>query len=540
MHFRDRAEAGRLLANALKNYKGSDVVVYALPRGGVVTALEIAKYLDAPIDLIITRKIGHPLQPEYAIAATAENGHMVRSEQEIETVDKEWLAREIKEQRLEAARRKTKFLQGKAEVPVEGKIAILVDDGVATGLTIRVGIIELKHRHPQKIVVAVPVVPEKTAGIIKREANELIALDIPPEYEFLGAVCAYYDEFSPVEDEDVIVMLNAYDDLRKEREREILPYGPKLQTDPVLFTLSPYEFMALNLKQLPNITIGKFTLERFLNQELHIKLHSECSERPCIVLGTIAPNETNLVSFLLLCHTLKKEGAHSITALLPYLAYSRQDKKEPHKSYGTAFIGSILLASGVDEVVTVDVHSPHVARLFSIPLISLSPAKLFARELINLSMKDATIVAPDEGAVARAKALAREAGIKRKVVYMVKERTEKGVVHSKLYGRVSKKAVILDDILDTGGTLISACEILRKKGVREIIIMVTHGLFSGDKWKKLWKLGVKRIYCTNSVPLRPEIKTGKIKILSIFPNLSYDLKTRLRNIMTAKPGLEII
>jgi predicted phosphoribosyltransferase len=211
MYFENRKEAGRLLARTLKKYKDKDVVVYALPRGGVVVGVEVAKELHAPLDLIITRKIGHPYEPEYAIAAIAENGHIVGEQKELKSVDKKWLKEEIERQRNEAKRRRGKYLQGKAEIPVGGKIAIIVDDGVATGLTMRVGIMELKHRHPKKIVVAVPVVSKTIAALLKKEAGEeIVALDIPSDDAFLGAVGAYYGEFLPVKDDEVVSMLKTY------------------------------------------------------------------------------------------------------------------------------------------------------------------------------------------------------------------------------------------------------------------------------------------------------------------------------------------
>ena len=207
-HFKNRIEAGLLLARKLNKYKGKNVVVYALPRGGVAGAAEIANYLNAPLDLIITRKIGHPYQPEYAIAATAENGHIVGESDVLASIDSEWLKKAVQQQRFEAKRRREKYLQGRKEISVKDKIAILVDDGVATGLTIRAGITELKHGHPEKIVIAVPVVSQSIANILKKESDELIALDIPADGEFLGAVGAYYDEFPSVKDEQVIAILN--------------------------------------------------------------------------------------------------------------------------------------------------------------------------------------------------------------------------------------------------------------------------------------------------------------------------------------------
>jgi predicted phosphoribosyltransferase len=207
VYFADRAEAGRLLAKALSRYQGHDVVVYALPRGGVTTAMEIARFLKAPIDLIIARKIGHPSAPEYAIAAIAEDGHMVGSEDELSMVDQKWLEREKERQRAEAKRRREKYLGGRAPLPVEGRTAILVDDGVATGLTLRVGILELRHRRPKRLVVAVPVIPLSTATLVRSEVDDLVALEIPEDREYLGAVGAYYEDFSPVEDAEVIAMM---------------------------------------------------------------------------------------------------------------------------------------------------------------------------------------------------------------------------------------------------------------------------------------------------------------------------------------------
>lgn len=215
MFFKNRTEAGILLAQALKKYKNKNVVIYAMPRGGVVTAVEIARQLNAPLDLIITRKIGHSYNPEYAIAAVAENGHIVGSPDQLKSIDENWLKEEIRHQRAEVKRRREKYLQGKKEISAKDKIAILVDDGVATGLTIRVGILELRHHHPKKIVIAVPVLPKKTAAILQKEADEIVALDIPSDDEFLGAIGAYYNEFSQIEDEEVIKILKTYNEERK-------------------------------------------------------------------------------------------------------------------------------------------------------------------------------------------------------------------------------------------------------------------------------------------------------------------------------------
>ncbi len=293
----------------------------------------------------------------------------------------------------------------------------------------------------------------------------------------------------------------------------------------VLFTFTAYEPLALGLGS-PGLEPGSFSIRRFPNQELCIELETPPAGRICIILGSVAPPDEWLLSTLLLSHTLKKEGARRVTALLPYLGYSRQDKEEPGKSLGTAWVGELLNTSGVDDVVTVDVHSASVHKLFPIPADSLSPARIFADEIVRLSLTTATLVAPDEGALDRCEAVRQAAGMERPLAYFKKTRTAGGVQHSVLHGEVGANVIIVDDILDTGGTLVSACEGLRRAGVVEVVVMVTHGLFTGNLWERLWSLGVSQIYCTDTVPLPPGLASTRIVVLSVAPLLRKYLAPR--------------
>ncbi len=204
MRFVDRDEAGRLLAREMERFRGQPGVVYALPRGGVPLGAEVAHRLGMPLDVLIPRKIGHPMQPEYAICAVPEQGERVCNPREEAAVDPGWLADAEARERVEASRRRA--LYGRADAPsVAGKIAIIVDDGVATGLTMRAAIRDAAAREPARVVVAIPVVPASTAVTLEAEADELVALEITDHY--LGAVGAYYDRFPQVSDEEVIEML---------------------------------------------------------------------------------------------------------------------------------------------------------------------------------------------------------------------------------------------------------------------------------------------------------------------------------------------
>lgn len=206
MHFKDRKEAGKMLADALTEYKTEDTVVYALPRGGVVLGAEVASRLHAPLDIVIPRKVGHPDQPEYGVCAVTEDGHLVCSKQEISRLDPSWLTAEVQKQQAEAKRRFDEYLVEHSMAQVDGKTAIVVDDGVATGLTMLAAIEEIKDRGPKKVVLAAPVIPSDVADRLKRYVDELVALDIPAVY--LGAVGAYYDKFDQVEDKEVTKLLN--------------------------------------------------------------------------------------------------------------------------------------------------------------------------------------------------------------------------------------------------------------------------------------------------------------------------------------------
>ena len=205
MRFENRTDAGKKLAEKLQDYKGEDVIVLALPRGGVVLGYEIAKSLGAPLDLIITRKIGHPDNPEYAICAVAEDGHTLCNEVERSNINDEWFDKVVVEEQEEAKRRRKLYLKGKRK-NIKGKTVIIVDDGIATGLTLRLAIMEAKHSNPKKIIVAVPVAPKDVAGEIEKSVDGFIALQIPEVY--LGAVGAYYDSFEQVTDEEVIGLLD--------------------------------------------------------------------------------------------------------------------------------------------------------------------------------------------------------------------------------------------------------------------------------------------------------------------------------------------
>lgn len=209
--FKDRKAAGKLLAKRLKQYKGmNNVLVLGIPRGGVVVASEIAKELKLPLDIIVTRKIGAPMQPELALGAIDPDGSVVWDEKLVTElgVKADQLKETIRDELDELARREKVYRQGKEPPNVGNKIIILVDDGIATGATTLAAINYLKRHKAKKIILAVPVASkEATQRVIREigEVGEIIVLETPQHFHAVGQ---FYHQFGSVEDEEVIQLLS--------------------------------------------------------------------------------------------------------------------------------------------------------------------------------------------------------------------------------------------------------------------------------------------------------------------------------------------
>lgn len=210
MRFRNRAEAGRLLARHLGHLRDAAPVVLALPRGGVPVGCEVAKALAAPLDLLLVRKIGAPGYPELAAGAVAEqDSAMLINEDVVRELDipRAYLEEEAARQRAEIRRRRA--LYGRLPVPLEGRSVILVDDGIATGATVRAGLQALaRSGAARRIVLAAPVAPPGVAEMLRAICDEAVFLAMPERF---GAVGNFYEDFTQVEDAEVIALLRRQD-----------------------------------------------------------------------------------------------------------------------------------------------------------------------------------------------------------------------------------------------------------------------------------------------------------------------------------------
>jgi ribose-phosphate pyrophosphokinase len=298
----------------------------------------------------------------------------------------------------------------------------------------------------------------------------------------------------------------------------------------ILYSIPELKYLIRDLKKYSTnhyLILGKSQFSQFINGEWHAKILENVSDKECAILGSLTPPTEQLLKTLILIHTLKKEGAKRIVLVLPYFAYTRHDKNKKNESLVTDLIYKLLTSVGVDKIITVDIHSRPNITFTKIPILNVLATELFLDSLTKNDLKNITIIAPDEGAKERSADFRKTAGITKQIAYFKKIRTNNKIRHTKLVGKISDSVILIDDILDTGFTLISCVKLLKKLGVKKIIIAVTHGLFMGEQWDYLFQLGVSKIITTDSVATVLNIKNKKIKVISCAPLLAKALKPKI-------------
>jgi putative phosphoribosyl transferase len=204
--FKDRSDAGRQLASRLARYTALEPVVVGLPRGGLPVAAEVADRLGAPLDIIVVRKIGLPWQPELGIGAVAEGGIRVLNDVLVEEVGIEPIELEAAtaRERVELARRVHRYRGERSAVPVDGRVVIVVDDGLATAYTARAAIEAIRRGGARRVILAVPVAPEDSVAAMRGVADEVVVVDTPPRFFAIGD---FYEDFAQTSDEEVVSLL---------------------------------------------------------------------------------------------------------------------------------------------------------------------------------------------------------------------------------------------------------------------------------------------------------------------------------------------
>ncbi|UCD05260.1 MAG: ribose-phosphate pyrophosphokinase [candidate division WOR-3 bacterium] len=291
-----------------------------------------------------------------------------------------------------------------------------------------------------------------------------------------------------------------------------------MKRDIKLFAGSASQDLTKKISSAISVPVSKSTITRFADGELKVKLEENIRGRDVfIVQSTHSPAE-NILELLLFLDAAKRASADRVTAVIPYFGYARQDRKdEPRVPISAKLLADLIARSGASRVLTMDLHAEQIQGYFDIPVDHLYAAPVFIDYYQKFNTASLIVVAPDTGSVKRARAFARRLGKHIPIAIVDKRRTgpNKSVAVNIIGDVENRIALIYDDMLDTGGTLVDAADSIRKKGAKEIYTGVVHPLLSGEAPDKLMKSCIKELVVTDTIPLSPAKKIRKLKILSV-------------------------
>ncbi len=282
-----------------------------------------------------------------------------------------------------------------------------------------------------------------------------------------------------------------------------------------VFAGSSNRGLAEEIAKYLGIDLGRAVLEKFSDGEIHFYIEENVRRADVFVIqsGSFDANFHSMELFLMI-DAFKRASAERITAVIPYYCYARQDWKDrPRVPISARVIADLLEAAGADRVLTMDLHSPQIMGFFSVPVDNLMAAPVLANHIQELGLKDLMIISPDAGGVARARGFAKRVGAKLAIID--KRRPAPNVAEVlHVIGEVKgKDVVILDDMVDTGGTLVQGVEALRREGVKKIYAACTHPVLSGKAVEKIESSDIEKLIVTNTIPLSRN--NQKIEVLSV-------------------------
>ncbi len=291
-----------------------------------------------------------------------------------------------------------------------------------------------------------------------------------------------------------------------------------MKRDIKLFAGSASQALANKISAAVGIPVSKSTLTRFSDGELKVKLEENIRGRDVFIIQSTHPPAEHILELLLFLDAAKRASADRVTAVIPYFGYARQDRKdEPRVPISAKLIADLVARSGASRVLTMDLHAEQIQGYFDIPVDHLYAVPVFIDYYQKLSAKDIIVVAPDTGSVKRARAFARRLSKDIPIAIVDKRRTgpNQSMVANIIGEVTNKTALIYDDMLDTAGTMVDAAESIRKKGAKDVYTCVVHALLSGSAPDRITKSCIKELVVTDTIPLTPEKKVKKVRVLSV-------------------------
>ncbi len=272
--------------------------------------------------------------------------------------------------------------------------------------------------------------------------------------------------------------------------------------------------------------LGEITVTRFSEGEIRVKIVDNVRGKDVfIVQPTCPPVNENMMELLIMLDAFKRASAGRITVVIPYYGYARQDRKDqPRVPISAKLVANLLTVAGADRILTMDLHAGQIQGFFDIPLDHLFAVNVFVDYIDKLKLKDLVIVSPDVGGIKTARAYAKRVGAALAIVDKRRISPEKAEAMNILGEVEGRNAVLVDDLIATGGSLIEAATALKKAGVKKIYAAIVHGVLSGDAVKNIERSVIEELLITNTIPLTEEKESPKIKVLSVAPLLAEAIK----------------
>jgi len=261
------------------------------------------------------------------------------------------------------------------------------------------------------------------------------------------------------------------------------------------------------------------SIRKFSDGEIYIEINENIRGNSIFLLQSVSsPANDNLMELLLCIDALKRSSAKNITAVIPYFGYARQDRKvAPRTSISAKLVSNLITKAGADRIVTVDLHAGQIQGFFDIPVDNLFATPIFSRHIKkNIKGRNLICVSPDVGGVERTRALARKLDIGIAIIDKRRPTPGKSQVMNVIGNVNNKTCIIVDDIIDSGGTIVNAAQALINRGAKEVHVYITHGVLSGEAVEKIKKSRIKKLVITDTIDNSSKVKKAKnIEVLSI-------------------------
>ena len=287
----------------------------------------------------------------------------------------------------------------------------------------------------------------------------------------------------------------------------------------LLFSGNSNRVLAQEMASSLGVELGKASVGRFSDGEVTVEIQQNVRARDVFVIqSTCAPTNENLMELLIMVDALKRASARRITAVIPYFGYARQDRRprSTRVPISAKVVANLLETVGVERVLTMDLHADQIQGFFDIPVDNIYASPVLLADLKSKNYRDLVVISPDVGGVVRARAIAKQMGCdlaiidKRRPTANVSE-----VMH--VIGEIEgRNCVVMDDMIDTAGTLVKAAEVLKERGARSVYAYCTHAVFSGPAIERIAKSALDEVVITNTIPMSDTAKTNqKIRQLSV-------------------------